>query len=91
MSMKPNQHGHCPKIMQLILLELLKDFLEKVISTFTTTTKYLQKKLLICSSALQSLSSLDPTVKGHSLTGNCLKKLATMMKDLIPSESDVHI
>lgn len=72
-------------------MQLLKGFHEKVINAFTTTAKYLQRKLLIRSATLRSLSSLDPTIRGQSLTGNCLKKLAAMMKHLIPAESDVHM
>ncbi|KAI2644112.1 Photosystem I assembly protein Ycf3 [Labeo rohita] len=65
-------------LMKLTVLHLLKVFSEKVISTY-------RRSFPLQSPTLQSLP-LDPSVRGDSLTVNCLKELALMMKHLTRKE-----
>lgn len=64
-------------------------FLETVKTAYLTTAAYMQKKLPLNSKTLQSLSALDPLVRGHSVTGILLKRLAGMMGHLLPPHYDV--
>lgn len=41
------------------------------------------------SKTLQALSSIDPVVRGHSEAEAQLRKLADIMKHLVPQESDI--
>lgn len=66
-------------------------FLETVKTAYLTTAAYMQKKLPLNSKTLQSLSALDPLVRGHSVTGILLKRLAGMMSHLVPPHYDVPL
>lgn len=50
---------------------------------------HMQAKLPLRSKTLQALSSIDPVVRGHSEAGAQLRKLADIMKHLVPQESDI--
>ncbi|CAL8269959.1 unnamed protein product [Arctogadus glacialis] len=66
-----------------------KDFLQKVAKAYVACGKCMQTKLPLRSLTLQALSSIDPIVRGHSEAGAQLKKLAGIMKHLVPQESDI--
>lgn len=66
-------------------------FLEIVKTAYMSTAAYMQKKLPLDSRTLQSLSALDPLVRGHSETGILLKRLAGMMSHLVPPQFDVPL
>lgn len=50
---------------------------------------HMQAKLPLRSKTLQALSSIDPVVRGHSEAEAQLRKLADIMKHLVPQESDI--
>ena len=64
------------------------DFREKVTKAYIDCGKYMQGKLPLKSKTLQALSSIDPVVRGHSQAVIQLKELASIMKHLVPPESD---
>lgn len=70
---------------------LLKTFLESVSQAYITTGLYLQKKLPLENPILQSLSAVDPILRGHSQAVIHLKKLATNLQHFTDPESDVHL
>lgn len=77
-----------PTISIVDLFQLLKPFLQEVSQAYKTCAKYLQKKLPLQSETLQSLSAVDPIVRGHSLTTVNLRKLTHMMGHLLPPDAD---
>lgn len=76
-------------ILWCTLFQLLKQFLEKLRTAYTTTATYLQKKLPLVSPTLMALSALDPALKGHSQAVIQLKKLSGLLSHLLPT-SDIH-
>ncbi|KAJ8366721.1 hypothetical protein AAFF_G00344980 [Aldrovandia affinis] len=73
----------------VMVFQVIKDFLEKVIKAYVACGKYMQVKLPLKSKTLQALSSIDPVVRGHSEAGTQLRQLAGIMKHLVPQESDI--
>ncbi|CAL8236074.1 unnamed protein product, partial [Boreogadus saida] len=75
----------------VMVFQLLKTFLESVSQAYITTGLYLQNKLPLENPILQSLSAVDPILRGHSQAVIHLKKLATNLQQFTDPESDVHL
>ena len=57
--------------------KLVKEFRDKVMSVYISCREYIQKKLPLVNNVLQAASGLDPEARGHSLTLQFLKQLAS--------------
>lgn len=73
------------------LFQLLNPFLQEVSKAYTLCAKYLQKKLPLQSQTLQSLSAIDPLLRGHSQTVLHLRKLMEKLGHLLPPDADTHL
>lgn len=63
--------------------DVVQSFLAQVKDAYVQCGKYLQKTLPLKNPLLKCLSAIDPEARGHSITLNRLKRLPTLVKNVL--------
>lgn len=72
--------GHSTEqVLHKMKSEFVQKFLKQIQTTYLLVAKYMQEMLPLTNQILCLLSALDPKIKGHSPTYECLKKLPDAM------------
>lgn len=66
----------------------VQSFLEQVKDAYIQCGKYLQKILPLKNPLIKCLSAIDPQARGHSITLNRLKRLPTLVKNILSEEEE---
>ncbi|GBL66512.1 hypothetical protein AVEN_259786-1 [Araneus ventricosus] len=65
-------------------------FFKQANQAYVECAQYLQKKLLLNSSLLQSISAIDPIARGHSVTADRLKRLPKLVTNVLMQEEEIQ-
>ncbi|GBN78214.1 hypothetical protein AVEN_45095-1 [Araneus ventricosus] len=65
-------------------------FLKQANQAYVECAQYLQKKLPLNSSLLQSISAIDPIARGHSVTADRLKRLPKLVTNVLMQEEEMQ-
>ncbi|GBL83148.1 hypothetical protein AVEN_165358-1 [Araneus ventricosus] len=65
-------------------------FLKQANQAYVECAQYLQKKLPLNSSFLQSISEIDPIARGHSVTADRLKRLPKLVTNVLMQEEEMQ-
>ncbi|GBM80335.1 hypothetical protein AVEN_132898-1 [Araneus ventricosus] len=66
-------------------------FFKQANQAYVERAQYLQKKLPLNSSLLQSFSAIDPIARGHSVTADRLKRLPKLVTNVLLQEEKCNI
>ncbi|GBN19210.1 RuvB-like 2 [Araneus ventricosus] len=65
-------------------------FLKQANQAYVECAQYLQKKLPLNSSLLQSILAIDPIARGHSVTADRLKRLPKLVTNVLMQEEEMQ-